>query len=100
VICLQAAEKAIKILEKDECLCGVEYDREGPSPMACNRCRAISVLSSSLKDLKAVETVVMAARAYAKMREYQNVEACRKDQDRLADNLENAVSALDAIPPM
>lgn len=43
------------------------------------------------------EAVIEAAKQYCVRREYQNVQACREDQNRLADKLEKAVDALAAL---
>ena len=45
---------------------------------------------------EAREKVVEAAKAYTTKREYQNVGACKIDQDRLCDALEKAVDELAA----
>ena len=57
--------------------------------------RAESRASSLEGRLEAAMRVVQMAREYTREREYQNVEACRKDQNRLADNLEKAVVDFD-----
>lgn len=46
--------------------------------------------------LKELEAVADAAREYTTERSYQNVEACRKDQDRLEQILLDSLATLDA----
>lgn len=46
---------------------------------------------------RAKDQVIEAAKEYTKLREYQNVDACRKDQDRLEKVLLDALAALDKL---